>query len=732
MNRFIRLLFIILLPLLFSCTEKEPEPQVIPVESVSITQTTASITIGETLQLNASVSPSTATNKEVTWSSSQQSVASVSSAGLVTAVGEGTATITASSGGKQGSCTVSVSKGHVPVAKIELDKTELSLYEGEEGVLTAIVQPEDATEKTITWNSSDASIATVEDGKVKAVKEGKVTITAKAEGKEVNCTVSVSPRIRLNVTELELTIDDSETLTATLAPSDAGKKVTWSSSDTKVATVEDGKITALTVGNATITASLDGYKAECNVTVKGLDYQSISITDLKPVEILPVIGQVTGGDKKVYDHIEHLRIAEAMRIRDMMWEYGAGKLSREDYRQSMGRLVVGMSEECPSFPKTFEVVGRGFSDLSTWGNGHSNTEWRMLNLIVPNTRRIIEINSFYGSETTGWVENPDQIDWINMEAFLAANPNSIVIVGRSADSQYLDRYHESGDAANLREICRSGRLIFFEAGGNVQKWKGVFTNKTFQKDVEPDGIGQYSTHSMANGKNDEVADMALFVSVGTGATGDIDQTGYIYESSAFPVGFHDKVLFAGRTLPLLEDDGSYVALGEHYASSFANYYNVAIMSLCFQMYAEAKDVFELLDMVRATCLTDYIRLDGQTQPLQLINPAGLYKKYLSPQNLPATISSGETIHLDKGYYKGVLFSIPGAEVKVDGEWIAFDNKNKDTILAQNPMNLEWRLNGDLLKKYGYTSGQTVEGQIITVDDKWGGLRLEVPMTIKIQ
>ena len=73
-----------------------------------------------------------------------------------------------------------------------------------------------------------------------------------------------------------------------------------------------------------------------------------------------------------------------------------------------------------------------------------------------------------------------------------------------------------------------------------------------------------------------------------------------------------------------------------------------------------------------------------------------------------------------------------SEVKVNDEWVAFDNKNKDKILAQNPMNLEWRLNGDLLRKMGYTSGQTVEGQVITVDDKWGGLRLEIPMTIKIQ
>ena len=157
-----------------------------------------------------------------------------------------------------------------------------------------------------------------------------------------------------------------------------------------------------------------------------------------------------------------------------------------------------------------------------------------------------------------------------------------------------------------------------------------------------------------------------------------------------------------------------------------------MMGVCFQMFAEAKDAFELLDMVRSTCLTDYIRLDGETQPLQLINPAGLYKKYLTPQNLPATISSGETVNLDKGYYKGVLFSIPGAEVKINGEWIAFDNKNQDLILSQNPMNLEWRLNGELLEKYGYASGQAVEGRIITVDDQWGGLRLEVPMSIQFR
>ena len=157
-----------------------------------------------------------------------------------------------------------------------------------------------------------------------------------------------------------------------------------------------------------------------------------------------------------------------------------------------------------------------------------------------------------------------------------------------------------------------------------------------------------------------------------------------------------------------------------------------MMDICFQMYAEVADVDELLEMVRSTALTDYTRMDGHIQPLQLINPAGFYKKYLTPTSIPSSISLNETIELQKGYYKGIAFSIPGAEVKIGNEWIPFDSTHKDLILAQNPMNLTWRINGNLLKKMGYSAGQAIEGQIITIDDQWNGLRLEVPMTITIK
>lgn len=146
--------------------------------------------------------------------------------------------------------------------------------------------------------------------------------------------------------------------------------------------------------------------------------------------------------------------------------------------------------------------------------------------------------------------------------------------------------------------------------------------------------------------------------------------------------------------------------------------------LCFQMYSEVKDVDELLEMIRATCLTDYIRLDGfDPQPLQLINPGGFFLKYLMPTGVPSSLKVSQTFALNKGYYKGLFFDIPGAEVKIGGEWTAVTADNKATIMGQNPFTLEWRLNGNTLRKYGYKPGDTIKGTVVAVDDSFNGLNL---------
>ena len=97
-----------------------------------------------------------------------------------------------------------------------------------------------------------------------------------------------------------------------------------------------------------------------------------------------------------------------------------------------------------------------------------------------------------------------------------------------------------------------------------------------------------------------------------------------------------------------------------------------------------------------------------------------------------SVKEDETVDLEKAYYLGIVFDIPGAEVKVDGQWLAYNDKNKDVIMDQNPMTLEWRLNANLLRKFGYKQGDTIAGQILVVDDQWNGLTITKDITVKVE
>ena len=270
-----------LLGLFAACGGQELD---VPVSSVTISRPSAELVIGETVQITATVIPSDATDKNILWSSANPSVATVSNGGLVTAVAEGSTEITASAGGKKASCKVTVSKKVVEVSSVELNKTELSLVKGASETLIATVNPADATNKTIIWDSRDASVASVDgDGKVTALAGGTTVITAMASGKVASCTVTVSVPVEslsLDQTSVILAENESITLTATVGPADAtDKTVTWSSSNPAIATVEDGKVTAIKEGSATITAKAGEKSATCQVTVKksAIPVESISL-----------------------------------------------------------------------------------------------------------------------------------------------------------------------------------------------------------------------------------------------------------------------------------------------------------------------------------------------------------------------------------------------------------------------------------------------------------------------
>ena len=258
----------------------------VAVTSVSLSKSSMTLMVGETAVLSATVKPDDATYKTVTWTSSHIGIATVDAGGNVTAVREGTATMTATAGGKSASCKVTVSKKDIAVTGVTLNKTSLELTEGNSEMLTATVKPDDATYKTVTWTSSDTSIATVDaGGKVTAVREGTATITATAGGKSASCKVTVSKKavavtgVTLNKTSLALAEGGSETLTATVKPDNAtDKTVTWTTSDASIATVDgSGRVTAVKAGTATITAAAVKMTAVCQVSVKSKDVDNGSI-----------------------------------------------------------------------------------------------------------------------------------------------------------------------------------------------------------------------------------------------------------------------------------------------------------------------------------------------------------------------------------------------------------------------------------------------------------------------
>ncbi len=185
----------------------------VPVTGVTLDKTELSLVKGESAELTAVVEPEDATDKTVTWESSDEKVATVDENGKVTAVGGGKAVITVKAGDKSATCEVTVT---VPVTSVTLDKNELSLEKGESAVLTASVDPDDATDKTVTWESSDEKVATVdENGKVTAVAAGTADITAKVGDKSAVCVLTVTEP---KVTESEVTEPDVSTDPDTTEP----------------------------------------------------------------------------------------------------------------------------------------------------------------------------------------------------------------------------------------------------------------------------------------------------------------------------------------------------------------------------------------------------------------------------------------------------------------------------------------------------------------------------------
>ena len=163
------------------------------VTDITLDETELNLTTGESKTLNAIITPDNAYDKNVTWTVTNDNVATVEN-GKVTAVSAGTATITAkTTNGKKARCTVTVKDPVIEAANVTLDKTTLDLTKGDSATLTATVTPENATDTTVTWTTSNDKVASVESGKVTALSAGTTAITATtANGLTATATVTVT------------------------------------------------------------------------------------------------------------------------------------------------------------------------------------------------------------------------------------------------------------------------------------------------------------------------------------------------------------------------------------------------------------------------------------------------------------------------------------------------------------------------------------------------------------
>lgn len=246
----------------------------IPINNIKLSKTSYEIELDKKVLIDATIEPKNATDKTLIWTSSDESIATVSSSGTVSPKKTGKVIITIETVDGSIKKEVQVSVMNYDATSIKMSSTSVSMVIGTSKKLTYTLSPSFAKENTIKWATSNAGVATVSNGTVKAVGAGRATITATLKnGKSVSIDVTVT---QIPVSSISITINsrtmykgDAYQLAVTINPSNAtNKSVTWKSNNNSVVTVSNGYLKAVGVGKATITVTTsNGKSASVVITV---------------------------------------------------------------------------------------------------------------------------------------------------------------------------------------------------------------------------------------------------------------------------------------------------------------------------------------------------------------------------------------------------------------------------------------------------------------------------------
>lgn len=276
------------------CKQLDTAWRIVRVENLTLDKNYCALNEGESMVLTAAVLPEEAADRLVYWDAGGSDIVELKPFGedqmqcAIRAVKEGMAMVCATAGTKQAFCALNTYPAIVAVESIALNQSAATVTEGKTLTLTAVVKPDNATDKTVTWAASPDSVVRITTGGkngetctvlVKSV--GSAVVTASAQGHTATCTITAAAKpvevssIKLDSTALSLTEGDTARLTATVLPDNAtNKTVTWTTDAPEVATVANGVVTAKSAGAAIITATAGSKTARCvtNVAAKKVYY----------------------------------------------------------------------------------------------------------------------------------------------------------------------------------------------------------------------------------------------------------------------------------------------------------------------------------------------------------------------------------------------------------------------------------------------------------------------------
>ena len=393
----------------------------VAVTGVTLNKSTTSIEAGQSEQLTATVLPSNAGNKAVTWSTSNPDVAQVDQQGNVSAIAPGNAiiTVTTADGGKEATCQVTVTAPPTPVEVTGISiKQTTTIAIGESETLSITYSPADAnTGKGVTWSSGNESVATVNaNGNVTGIAAGTAIITVTSTTNPAitaSCTVTVQAvavtGISLNKSSLNIQISGTETLIATITPSNAtNKSITWSSDKTNIATVNNGVVTGIGEGTAVITVkTADGGKeATCNVTVTaGPPVPSTDLTIHVPeIYEATTLSGGYGGKLRVFGGREY-----EVYYPGKLESNSALTVDIEPVQKRQGIAINNTSTSCQAQDGWFKVTANSVSNFTFTEKDEFAAGEGCMHKIYDNKSYLLHIQgfdqfSFYGKDNSTTIE----------------------------------------------------------------------------------------------------------------------------------------------------------------------------------------------------------------------------------------------------------------------------------------------------------------------------------------